>query len=130
LSEAADIGLRIEVTRVGDDGPLLVVLTGELDLVSTSAFTRAIADLQPSLPAQVVVDLAGLTFVDSSGVNALVQAVRAVETDGGRAVLAAPSAPTRRILEITRAGEIVPIAPDRETAVRHAELASRQDELR
>ena len=37
----------------------------------------------------VVIDVAGLTFIDSSGINALVQAARAVEARGGRAVLAA-----------------------------------------
>jgi len=127
VSEAADNGLQIEVTQTAADGPVLVVVAGELDLVSSSAFTRAVTDLQQSLPAQVVIDLAGLSFVDSSGVNALVQAVRSIEADGGGAVLAAPSPPTRRVLEITRAGEIVPIAADREAALALAALGSRHD---
>jgi anti-anti-sigma factor len=126
VSETAESGLQIEVTQT-EGAPVLVVLVGELDLLSVHSFTRAVADLQPLLPAQVVIDLAGLTFVDSSGVNALVQAARTVEADGGGAVLAAPSAPTRRVLEITRAGEIVPIVADRETALVHAALGPRHD---
>jgi anti-sigma B factor antagonist len=126
MSEAAENGLQIEVTQT-EGSPVLVALVGELDLVSASAFIRAVADLQPLLPTQVVIDLSGLTFVDSSGVNALVQAVRAVEADGGGAVLAAPSAPTRRVLEITRAGEIVPIVADRQAALAHVAPGPRHD---
>jgi anti-anti-sigma factor len=124
MSEAAANGLQIEVTQT-EGAPVLLALGGELDLVSSTAFTRAVADLQQLQPARVVIDLAGLTFVDSSGVNALVQAVRAVEADGGGAVLAAPSPPTLRILEITRAGEIVPIVADREAALAHIALGPR-----
>jgi anti-sigma B factor antagonist len=127
VSEAADDGLQIDVTQAADDGPVLVALDGELDLVSSRTFLQAVAELQRLQPAQVVFDLAGLAFVDSSGINALVQAVRAIEAEGGGAVLAAPSGPARRVFEITRAHEIVTIAEDRETALHHATLALEHD---
>ena len=44
------------------------------------------------MPAHVVFDLSGLAFIDSSGINALVQAVRTVEAAGGTGVVSAPSA--------------------------------------
>jgi anti-sigma B factor antagonist len=113
MSGAPDQALHIDVFT--EDGHMLVVLAGELDLVSADSFARSIAEL-PS-PSRVVVDLSGLTFVDSSGVNVLVQSVRAIEIRGGRAVLAAPSPFTRRVFEITRLTDIVTVADDRNGAL-------------
>ena len=118
VTAASPAPLVIEITRP-HEGVLLFVLTGELDIYSAADFDRRIADLDGDLPAHVVIDLAGLTFVDSSGINALVQAVRSIETRGGTAVLAGPRPEARRVFEITGLPEVVPVEQDREAALSH-----------
>ena len=81
------------------------------------------AELDVNEPAHVVVDLAGLTFIDSSGINALVQAARRWRQRGGTAVLAAPSPAARRVFEIARVAQVVPVEQTRADALgRAAEL--------
>ena len=53
------------------DGPLRVALRGELDLATAGRLRAALDDAAPQ-PA--VVDLRGLTFMDSTGVRTLLQA--------------------------------------------------------
>ena len=120
MSEAVPEALQIDVTPAAGSGPALVVLSGEMDIVSTGAFSESMAELERSFPDGVVIDVAGLTFVDSSGINALVQAARTVEARGGRAVLAAPAPHVHRVFEITRVGDVVSVAGDRDEALRLA----------
>ena len=116
MSEAGPEGLEIEVSRPSED-VVLVVLDGEMDLISSGAFGHRMAELEAGAPTHVVLDLAGVTFIDSSGINALVQAARAIEGRGGTAALAAPGSAARRVFEIARVGQVVRVAPNREEAL-------------
>jgi anti-anti-sigma factor len=120
VSEAVPEALQIEVTPAAGSGPVFVILAGEMDIVSTGAFVDSMTELERSSPDRVVIDVAGLSFIDSSGINALVQAARTVEARGGRAVLASPAAHVLRVFEITRVSELVSIAGDRDEALRLA----------
>jgi anti-anti-sigma factor len=120
VSEAVPEALQIEVTPAAGSGPVLVVLSGEMDIVSTGAFVESMTELERSSPGGLVIDVGGLTFIDSSGINALVQAVRTVGERGGRAVLAAPAPHVQRVFEITRVGEVVTVTVERDEALRLA----------
>ena len=122
MSEAVPEALQIEVTPAAGSGPAFVVLAGEMDVVSTGAFAESMSELERSSPDGVVIDVAGLSFIDSSGINALVQAARTVEARGGRAVLAAPAPHVHRVFEITRVRDLVAIADDRDEALRLASV--------
>jgi stage II sporulation protein AA (anti-sigma F factor antagonist) len=108
--------LRIEVSRPFDE-VVLIVLTGDIDLVSAVDLERRMEIVATEPAVLVVIDLAGLTFIDSSGLNALVRSSRLVESNGSVAVLAAPTLATRRVFEITRLAEVVPIEQTREEAL-------------
>jgi len=118
VSEVSD-PLHIDVSGAAA-APALVVLSGEMDIVSVGSFAEAMAELEDAAPDGVVIDVGGLTFIDSSGINALVQAVRAFAARGGRAVLASPGPHVRRVFEITHVGEIVTVAAERDEALRLA----------
>ncbi len=74
-------------------------LAGELDMATAPALRRALDDLGAP-GATIVVDLAGLEFIDSSGLNELVLALRRQRDDGGDVVLRSPRPHTRKVLEI------------------------------
>ena len=83
-------------------GVTVVSLAGELDMDSSVGLADWIVDLgdQP-----VVVDLAGLGFMDSSGITAMVVARNHLTGRGATLVLARPQESVRRVLEITGLGD-------------------------
>jgi anti-anti-sigma factor len=62
-----------------DPSTRTVVLDGELDLASTDRFVQALRPLLDH-PEPVTVDLAGLEFMDSSGLRAVIQSARKAAT--------------------------------------------------
>jgi anti-anti-sigma factor len=79
-------------------GVHVVALHGELDIVSAYGLALALVEVAGST---VVVDLSGLTFMDSSGISALVMAKNRILADGrGRLVLTKPGGIVRAALEI------------------------------
>lgn len=87
---------------VADSGGLrLLRLTGELDLAGVDRFERLLtADGSPG-PATVVVDLRRLTFIDSSGLRALIMADQRVREEGGRFVVVRGPDRVNQVLEMT-----------------------------
>jgi anti-sigma B factor antagonist len=79
-------------------GVHVVALRGELDIVSAYDLALAMVEVAGST---VVVDLSGLTFIDSSGISALVMAKNRILADGkGRLLLTNPEGIVRAALEI------------------------------
>ncbi|HWM96533.1 MAG TPA: anti-sigma factor antagonist [Streptosporangiaceae bacterium] len=87
------------------DGHVVVALRGELDLVDAADVAAALAAAVARGPG-IIVDLAGLEFIDCSGVAALARGRRRARQAGGDLLLAAPRQRVLRVLAITRlAGE-------------------------
>jgi anti-anti-sigma factor len=108
--------LVIDVTQPSE-GVYLVSLSGEMDIATGPEFTARIAELGSGGSHRVVVDLSGLTFLDSSGINALVSSARAIGTDGGEVVLAAPTPHIWQVFEIVNLSEVVTIEQSLEAAL-------------
>ena len=87
-------------TRSGD-GHAVVALRGELDLADAVAVAAALTAVAAREP-RIIVDLAGLEFIDSSGVAALARGRRQAWQAGGDLVLAAPQREVMLVLAITR----------------------------
>ena len=92
------------------DGELVIKLVGELDLAAAAAFGDAVERAIGSSP-RVVVDAAELTFIDSSGVNALVRAQRWATDSSVDLVVRAPDRRVRTVLEITGIDALLSIEP-------------------
>jgi anti-sigma B factor antagonist len=108
---------------VGDfDGHAVVALCGELDLFDApdvaSHLIAAVAAYGPS----IIVDLAGLKFIDSCGLGVLVHALRWTRESGGDLSLAAPQQQARRVLEITGLIDVFSVYPSVKQAVSSARL--------
>jgi stage II sporulation protein AA (anti-sigma F factor antagonist) len=102
-------------------GLFVVRLIGELDMASAPDLGATLRRTGGAVPFHVVVDLSRLTFIDSSGLNALVASSRAVERAGGSIVFAEPSAHVARILEIVQLPDTVRVEESVEDAVRAAD---------
>lgn len=81
--------------------PRTFALEGELDMASAEDVLRALE----GVPAEgdLVLDLSGLSFMDSSGLRVVLQLVRG--RMDGVVVLRNPSPPVHRVLEIALPGE-------------------------
>ena len=79
----------------------LLRLTGELDMAGVDQFERLlIADGSPEA-GTFVVDMRGLTFIDSSGLRALIMADQRVRAEGGRFIVVRGSEQVNEVLEMT-----------------------------
>jgi anti-sigma B factor antagonist len=85
---------RLDVTKDGDG---VLVLAGEIDSYTAPELSEHLA----AEPAVEVVDVAGVTFIDSSGLRVLVEAHQSRAAAGSRLVLRAPSSAVQRLLEIS-----------------------------
>jgi anti-sigma B factor antagonist len=84
---------------------VLVALRGELDVTDAASAAAALIALA-ARDCEIIVDLAGLEYIDSSGLAALVLARRHARQAGGDLLLAAPQQQVLRLLTLTRLIEI------------------------
>lgn len=82
-----------------------LIVRGELDLVTAPVLARHLDGAIAGGRDVVEVDLADVTFMDLRGVNALIDARSALEADGRRLALHAPSDGVRRTLELCGVGD-------------------------
>jgi anti-sigma B factor antagonist len=83
----------------------IVVLKGDVDLESSPAAREVLLKSVEGC-GKVLVDLSSVTYIDSSGVASLVEALQAAKRNGGRFALVAASDPTRRVLELARLDKV------------------------
>jgi anti-anti-sigma factor len=75
---------RFEIREGEDeDGVLRLSLTGELDVVGAARLTARVEELR-SAGVTLRLDLSRLEFIDSSGVNALINTAHAARSNGWR----------------------------------------------
>ncbi|HEY3368196.1 MAG TPA: anti-sigma F factor antagonist [Symbiobacteriaceae bacterium] len=92
--------MAIEHELVGAN--LIVRLNGELDLVEAAAFKRLVDDLLDRRKVRnLYVNLAQVTFVDSSFLGALLGRYRRINTQGGRMGIIRTPGPVRPTLELS-----------------------------
>ena len=86
-------------------GASVVAFTGEVDLESSPAAREILLKCLEST-SKVIVDLSEVTYIDSSGVASLVEALQAAKKNGSQFALATVSEPTRRVLELARLDKV------------------------
>lgn len=82
-------------------------LTGRLDLISGTEVRQHLADAIAAGRRNLVVDLADVPFIDSSGLAALISGLKYTRTAGGDLRLARPAVQAKIILELTRLDRVL-----------------------
>ncbi|WP_317443858.1 STAS domain-containing protein [Streptomyces collinus] len=93
--QAGELSTEISVT----DGIHVLTVIGEIDHETGDTFRQAL-DVPDAPRPRVVVDLGLVTFMDSSGINVLLTAHRALSDAGGWLRLARPDQSVRRVLHL------------------------------
>ncbi|MFJ8043345.1 STAS domain-containing protein [Kitasatospora sp. NPDC096147] len=105
-----DEGLTVDLRPSGEHA-VVCTLAGDLDIESLAPAEQVLGEALRSGPATLVIDLEQVGFCDSSGLNLLLKVrVDAKAADVGLR-LAAPSAPVRRLLELTGAEAVFELHP-------------------
>ena len=97
---------RLSVLSTVTDGIRVLTLAGEIDHHTGDRLAEAL-DVSAAPRPRVVVDLHGVTFMDSTGINLLIAAHRTLTGAGGWLRLAAPTEPVRRLMQIVGVDAVI-----------------------
>ena len=100
--------MNFEINNRGDVA--IIALSGDIDLETSPQVRTALLDCV-SLKGTVIVDLAAVSYIDSSGVASLVEAFQNARKGETRFALAAVSEAAMRVLELARLDKVFSIYP-------------------
>jgi anti-sigma B factor antagonist len=100
--------LTISSQREGDVH--VIELTGELDLATADELERELLRVEATDAASIVIDLAGLRFMDSSGIRVMIAADTRSRADSERLMLLRGPDAVQRIFELTGVIDLLPFA--------------------
>ncbi len=103
-----------------DDHVALLALGGELDLAGLPGLAAVLDEVLAHGLRQVVVDLSGLTFCDSSGLGALLRVARRVMETGGTCQVAGATGRVARLFSVTAMEQLLVLVEDVAEALRIA----------
>jgi len=107
-----------------DDGTVVVNVSGEVDIGTAPDFEDALSRaVEDRLRSALVVDLTGVGFIDSTGLNALVRALERQRLAGSSLVLVSNDSRVAMMLEVTRLDRVL-----RRYKTRDEALAAARDE--
>ncbi len=98
-----------------DNGVTLAILSGRLDVAGAEAIDLPMNVVGGSRKA-VVVDLAGVEFIGSMGLRAIVMLAKTVQRRSGKAVLLAPRPEVEEVITTSGIDELIAIHADAESA--------------
>ena len=106
-AERAGAGLvpfSVEVQR--QDDVAIVEPRGELDVATVETLGAALDDIKSA--GRLVLDLRGLSFIDSSGLHLLIALDQRAQRDGFQLALVAPAPPVDRAIQVSGLGKALP----------------------
>jgi anti-sigma B factor antagonist len=98
MPKLTDFGLRVEPV---DENTHLVKPAGEIDALTAPRLGSTLLGLADDGKTGVVVDLTRVTFIDSTGIGVILNALRALATRSGRLVVVCPTERMLRPFEVT-----------------------------
>ncbi len=80
--------------------------SGRLDVTNVNQFRREVIDIALSKPKILLIDLKDVSFMDSSGLGALVAALKTIRNSGGELALCAPMDQVQMLFDLTNMATI------------------------
>jgi anti-sigma B factor antagonist len=95
----------------------VVRVDGEIDLDTANDLSAVALAAMREIGPSLVLDLSGVTFMDSTGLKVLLAVHRRAELAGGRMVLAGPTRSVNRVVTITGFDQTFAVCDDVEAAL-------------
>ena len=96
--------------------PTVISLEGEIDLHVSPRIAATLTSAVKEKPHNLIVDLAKVSYIDSSGLAVLIEAMQSIEKYGGKFALAGLQENVKPIFEIARLDQVFRIFPDVDSA--------------
>ncbi|AUG75905.1 hypothetical protein CFP65_0987 [Kitasatospora sp. MMS16-BH015] len=109
--------LPLNVSCTTRDELAVLTVTGELDVATGPLLYVHLANQLKHGRRHLVLDLGGVPFMDSSGLNVIIRAARATRTEHGSLTLVALTPQVDQLLHLTGIGLTQQVLPDVESAV-------------
>lgn len=93
--------LSVDIKTEHNGEAIIFRLRGALDIATSPSVRAALVDAADKGRHEIIVDLTGLTFLDSTGLGALIGAHRRAAEHSGRVRLIVKDGPIARLLNIT-----------------------------
>ncbi|MBK8017835.1 MAG: STAS domain-containing protein [Betaproteobacteria bacterium] len=100
--------MNIDATKI-QGGITLIRLAGRMDVEGTSAIETRFTAHAVSDGAAVVLDMAGVDFLSSYGIRALMLVAKALRQRGGAMALMCPQDAVRKVLETSGVDQLIPL---------------------
>lgn len=97
--------------------PNVLALEGEIDLHESPNVREALRGLIEQKLPRVLIDLGEVTYIDSSGIAVLIDAMQRIQTYGGKLALFGIRDNVRTVFEIARLDAVFRIFPDKKAAL-------------
>jgi len=105
--------VELNVSSRFHDDHTIVTICGEIDLYTAPRLHSELAGLlADGMPARVVIDMSGVEFCDSTGMNVLLSCLRRARERGGELEIAAPKPAVRKILQVTGLDSVFTLVED------------------
>ena len=91
---------RLAIDRTEDSGSVTLSVRGEVDLTSVPLLRQELQDAEDAASRRIVLDLAGLDFIDSSGLHLLIVAHHRAQSNGHALVLTNVPRQARRLFRL------------------------------
>lgn len=101
MSDLDAQSIAFEITERRDAAQTTLELKGEFDLGVVDGVRAALAGADRDAPARIVIDISGLTFMDSSGLALLVEARQAAAAAGRQFAITQPHGQVQRLFQLT-----------------------------
>jgi anti-sigma B factor antagonist len=106
----------MEISKTNQDGCFTLAPSGDVDLSVARALQMEIRAAMDTKPIRMIVDLASVPYMDSSGVATLVEAMQIARKQDTRLVLCCMQDKVRSIFEIARLDRVFTIVASTEDA--------------
>lgn len=100
------------------DDHLLVTLQGDVDLEHSTAVRKLLLNAA-SKGRDLLIDLSDVTYLDSSGIASMIEAMHMARKNGAAFRLFSANEQVRRVFELARLDKVFQISPNLETALAH-----------
>ena len=107
--------MDIDVTQAS--GVAVVAPRGDLDMATVPDVRRALTGLLDRGQSRLLIDLDGVSYIDSSGMGTLIAAMKQARAAGGDVRLCALQDDVKAIFEMTRVVQAMSIHPTRQEAL-------------
>jgi anti-sigma B factor antagonist len=108
---------EFEIQVESGNGRAVVRLTGEFDLAATEAVENALVSVENGTVHEIVLDLRGITFLDSTGLRTITSADHRAREAGRVLKIVRGPEQVQKLLYVTGMDKILPLVDDPEEPV-------------